>query len=74
MTLREQLLKFDGTETLVNLCLEVVRRADRIIIFGAGVGGVTLYNLLATNKLEDKIIAWSDNNYLKFGKPFLRIA
>ena len=69
--LKEQLLRYDGTKEMIESCVEIVKKSDGIVIFGAGVGGKALYNLLKSNGLDSKICAWSDNNQIKWGKKFL---
>lgn len=71
MNLQEQLSKFDGTEKMIEKCLEIVQHSCKVIIFGAGVGGTALYGLLKNNKLDNKIAAWADNNPLKIGNTYL---
>lgn len=68
--LKELLETKDGTAQMVNECLNVVKKADKIIIFGAGVGGRMLYELLTKNSLEEKILCFSDNNKMKHGKQY----
>lgn len=72
MNLSEQLELIDGTETMVSQCLSVVKEHDEIVIFGAGVGGGALYKLLKTNKLENRIKSWSDNNVLKHYQSYMQ--
>ena len=72
MNLSEQLELIDGTETMVSQCLSVVKEHDEIVIFGGGVGGGALYKLLKTNKLENRIKSWSDNNVLKHYQPYMQ--
>ena len=66
-SLSELLEKEDGTEKMINDCLEFIKKADEVVIFGAGVGGDALYNLLKKRHLEEKIVYFSDNNILKHG-------
>jgi len=70
--LKNILVKDDGTAQMISDCLEIVRSADGIIIFGAGVGGEELYKLLEKNGLSDKICAWADNNELKINTWYMR--
>lgn len=39
MLLKEQLAQYDGTTEMVESCLNLVRESEKVIIFGAGVGG-----------------------------------
>lgn len=39
MFLKEQLSQYDGTTEMVESCLDLVRESEKVIIFGAGVGG-----------------------------------
>lgn len=39
MFLKEQLSQYDGTTEMVESCLNLVRESEKVIIFGAGVGG-----------------------------------
>ena len=68
--LREILEHEDGTVAMINRCLEVVRNSNGIVAFGAGVGGAALYNLLKDNGLSSKILCYTDNNSLKFGRSY----
>lgn len=68
--LREQLESSDGTQTMMESCLECVKKSNGVIPFGAGVGGGSLYDLLKENGLTGKLLGWADNNRLKFGKPY----
>ena len=43
MFLKEQLSQYDGTTEMVESCLNLVRESEKVIIFGAGVGGGQLY-------------------------------
>lgn len=70
MFLKEQLSQYDGTTEMVESCLDLVRESEKVIIFGAGVGGAALYHFLEKNKLTEKVISWSDNNELKHGKTY----
>lgn len=56
---------------MISECIEVVKNADNVVIFGAGVGGAELYKLLMKNGLEWKVKAWSDNNKLKYSKTYM---
>lgn len=67
----ELLEKEDGTKAMIQECFKVVAASKRIIIFGAGVGGKTLYDLLDQNGMSDKVIAFSDNNNLKFETTYM---
>ncbi len=68
--LKELLSKYDGTKQMVEDCVNVVKNSDGIVIFGAGVGGAALYKILKQKQLDSKILAFSDNNELKFGKNY----
>lgn len=70
--LKDILENVDGTREMINTCLDLVSKSNGIVIFGAGVGGKCLYNLLEQHKLEEKIIAYSDNNNLKWNKEYMR--
>lgn len=43
--LRDNLITTDGTQEMISECIEVVKNADNVVIFGAGVGGAELYKL-----------------------------
>ena len=47
MELTELLSKIDGTNKMVNDCLKTVRESNKVLIFGSGVGGKALYELIA---------------------------
>ena len=67
----EKLLeKHDGTKEMLEACTSMVKASDGIVIFGAGVGGRVLYNILREHGLENKVLGFSDNNELKFGKHY----
>ena len=55
---------------MISECLETVRKYDKVIIFGAGVGGKTLYSLLKERGLSKRILCFSDNNAMKFGRSY----
>lgn len=61
----------DGTKGMIAECINIVKKSESIIIFGAGVGGAELYKLLKKNNLSHKIIGWSDNNSMKFNKKYM---
>lgn len=69
--LRSLLSTLDGTGMMVDECLKAAAESRGLVIFGAGVGGEQLYRLLMDNGLEDRILAWSDNNHLKFGRWYM---
>lgn len=71
MSLLDNLNMEDGTARMISECILQAQKHERIVAFGAGVGGKTLYNLLKKNGLDDRLIAWSDNNELKFGKTYM---
>lgn len=64
------LQKNDGTRKMVDDCISDVADSEGIVIFGAGVGGGMLYDLLESRDLTCKILCWSDNNALKFGQTY----
>lgn len=57
---------------MIDKCLKDVSESNGVVIFGAGVGGQDLYNLLVENSMQDKVVAFSDNNELKFGSTYMR--
>lgn len=63
--LKRLLQSEDGTLNMVSECLRFVNESENIIIFGAGIGGAKLYELLERNQLQGKISCFSDNNVLK---------
>lgn len=69
--LRDVLEKRDGTGNMIERCLEVVKKSQGVVIFGAGVGGAKIYNILKDYNYAEKIKAWSDNNELKFGHQYM---
>lgn len=69
--LNELLETEDGTKEMIRQCLNVGKKSEKIIIFGAGVGAGILLNLLKKNNLGDKVVAFSDNNHLKFNKTYM---
>ena len=69
--LKNMLSNVDGTGLMVNKCLKETAESRNLVIFGAGVGGEKLYRLLKNNGLEDRVLAWSDNNTLKFGRWYM---
>lgn len=69
--LAEKLAKYDGTQEIVQKCLEITANYEKVVIFGAGVGGKALYNLLKQHGLSNRIIAWSDNNKLKYNTSYM---
>ena len=70
MNLIDYLSSEDGTERMVSECLKFVDESDGIIAFGAGIGGEALYHLLKDNHLDSKLLGWSDNNELKWGRSY----
>lgn len=70
MVLSDLLEKNDGTNKMVSDCLQTIKDAKKVLIFGSGVGGKALYELVAKNNLLDKLVAWSDNNVLKFNTTY----
>ena len=46
MFLERVLSANDGTNVMLNACLEVVKKSKKVVIFGAGIGGGGLYNVL----------------------------
>ena len=60
----------DGTERMVKECIETVANSSGVIIFGAGVGGLSIYNILRKYRYLDKIVAFADNNPLKQGNSY----
>lgn len=62
----------DGTRKMIEECLTTVKCSEKVVLFGAGVGGGKLFNLLKEHNLSDKILAWSDNNHLKFGRSYMQ--
>jgi len=70
MKLIDYLSSEDGTERMVSECLKFVDESDGIIAFGAGIGGEALYHLLKDNHLDSKLLGWSDNNELKWGRSY----
>lgn len=71
MSLREKLMCSDGTSKMISECIRTIKKSKGVVVFGAGVGGEALYNLLRKEKLEDKILAWTDNNCLKVGTYYM---
>lgn len=69
--LKELLETKDGTERMIQECIDVVANSKGVVIFGAGVGGSKLYDLLVKKELDYKVIAFSDNNHLKFNKSYI---
>ena len=70
MGLINYLEKTDGTQEMVKNFLDLAEK-NNIIAFGAGVGGKALYSLLKENNLGKKLLAWADNNPLKWDKTYL---
>lgn len=68
--LKQVLMCEDGTKKMMNECLDVVKNSNRVLIFGAGVGGAALFKILKNNNLENKVLAFADNNPLKIGKNY----
>lgn len=71
MLLDNLLEKYDGTKMMIESCIETVLKYEKIVIWGAGVGGGTLYCLLKKNGLENRIVAWGDGNKLKHGTSYM---
>ena len=74
MKLLNELSQTDGTKHMIAECIETARNYDRIVLFGAGVGGGVLYSLLDANGLIGRVVAWSDNNRLKFNTTYMNDA
>lgn len=70
MRLIDKLERLDGTKRMVEECMDVVRKSEGVIIFGAGVGGRALYEIIRDRDLTNKILAFSDNNEMKYGKTY----
>ena len=60
----------DGTRHMLEACLAIAATAKEIVIFGAGVGGEMLFNILKKNGLSPKVRAFCDNNQLKQGADY----
>lgn len=60
----------DGTRHMLEACLAIAATAKEIVIFGAGVGGEMLFNILKKNGLSEKVRAFCDNNQLKQGTSY----
>lgn len=60
------LCREDGTKEMIDSCLRIVTQSKGLIIFGAGVGGRQLLDLLQRKNCSEKILCFSDNNALKY--------
>lgn len=69
--LEKLLSKSDGTTQMVDKCIACVEKSSGVLVFGAGVGGAKLYELLSARDLDSKIVAWIDNNELKWEKTYM---
>lgn len=71
MLLENVLNDVDGTDIMLNECLEVVKKSEKVVIFGAGIGGRGIYGFLKDNGLLNKVIAFSDNNTIKWYETYM---
>ena len=71
MFLERVLSANDGTNVMLNACLEVVKKSKKVVIFGAGLGGGGIYNVLKESGMLDKVIAFSDNNTIKWNETYM---
>lgn len=69
--LRDELDWTDGTRTFERDMLKKAEAYGEIIIFGAGIGGMTTYELLKKYGQDQKVKAFSDNNKDKIGQIYL---
>lgn len=71
MLLENVLNDVDGTDIMLKECLEVVKKSDQVVIFGAGIGGEGIYGFLKDNGLLYKVVAFSDNNTIKWYEAYM---
>lgn len=69
--LRDMIEWIDGTDKYIEQLLEKVELYKKIVIFGAGIGGMETLYLLQQGKCANKVIAFSDNNKDKIGKKYV---
>lgn len=68
----EELLEWvDGTLAYESDFMKKIRLYNKIIIFGAGIGGKKTHELMEKNGQDGKLEAFSDNNKYKIGKTYL---
>lgn len=70
--LRDELDWTDGTYAFERDMLKKAEAYREIIIFGAGIGGMTTYELLKKYGQDHKVKAFSDNNKDKIGGTYLK--
>lgn len=52
--LKYMLEKYDGTQSMISDCLELVSSKEKIVVFGAGVGGGETFQIAGTAFIRRK--------------------